>query len=315
MKRSSVGMQMIEGLSEKFGLDDAVENANKRVKSSYLKQANGFDAEYDSFCMSTHMVKVVSQVADCIKDNVAANFKFDSEGISIFAFYHSQTVCINVQMGKDFFDEKFSCDKQIFICLNLSTYAKKISMLQKCKVDKISFTNKDEDLMLFGQKEQDPTAEIALKSLNSDIEEIDLSDIDYKITIRLQSSEFSRLIDCMPANFTICFDSINGHLVFQSDEDLSRTKLPLRLEPEVVREIQKHESLKNYKQSFIKANMTYITKGAKLSEHVRVGFSQKQPLFVQYVISESSDLNPSNDSIVNMYFSPKVSDEIESEDI
>ena len=306
------GFEMMAGLSERLGIDDTEDRPTKRVKTTEVKESRPFDPKQDAFKMTTHMVKVISQVSDCFKDNVMANLQFDSEGINIFSLHHARTVCISTHLGRDLFSD-FSCEKEVYTSLNLIVLAKKIANLQKFKIQKLTFENKNEDLVLTGQTDGEPPARIRLKSLTSDVEELDLTEFDYSVPIRLLSSEFAKQIDCMPATFTIRMDSDNGHLVFLGNEDHSVTRLPMRLDTEVVEKIQKFPDVKDYHATFLKANLSAILKGAKLSEYVVVAFSQDSPLFVRYLLNESADLNPDNNSRVSMYFSPKLNEDLDDQ--
>jgi hypothetical protein len=314
IENMSKGLEMIAGLAEKLGIDEDVEDTRpiKRVRTSEVKESRPFDAKNDSFRMTTHMVKVVTQASDCFKDNVVANLQFDSNGINIFALYHSKTVCITTQFGRDLFSE-FSCEKEVHTSLNLLHLSKKIAILQKFKIQKLTFASLDDDLVLMGDNDNEPAGSIRMKSLTSDVEELDLSDFQYNVPIRLLSSDFSRLIDCMPATFHIKMDIEKGHLVFMGSEDHSVTRLPMKLDFEVLQRIKKYPDVADFQASFNKANLSAIMKGSKLSEFVIVAFSRDSPLFVQYVLNESSDLNPDNNSKVSMYFSPKLSEELDEE--
>ena len=158
------------------------------------------------------MVKVIAQISDCFKDNVVANLRFCDDGVNIFALYHSKTVCISTHIGRDMFSE-FMCEKEVYVSLNLMILAKKISNLQKFKIQKLTFENQDQDLVLIGQTDNGPPARIRLKALTSDVEELDL-DFEYSISIRFLSVEFAKQIECMPASFTIRMNCEQGELVF-----------------------------------------------------------------------------------------------------
>ena len=308
------GSDMMAVLSKQLGLEaEDQERPAKKVRTSDVIESREFDPKQDAFRMTTHMVKVIASVSECFKDNVMANIKFDMDGIHIFALYHSKTVCISTYLGKDLFTD-FLCEKEVYTSLNLMVFAKKIANLQKFKIQKLTFENKDSDLVLTGQTDGEPPAHVQLKSLSCDVEELDLNDFEYRVPIRLMSAEFAKLIDCMPPTFTIKMDADNGHLVFIGNEDHSITKLPMRLDKEVVEKIRAYPAVENYSATFVKANLGAILKGVKLSEYVIVAFSQDSPLFVRYILNESSDLNPDNNSRVSMYFSPKLNEDLDEED-
>jgi proliferating cell nuclear antigen PCNA len=314
MKRNinevSEGSKMLAGLSDALGIDDSDIRPTKTAKVTEVEQMRPFDPTNDAFKMTTHMLKVISGVADCFKDNVMANFRFDSEGVSIFSMHHARTVCITTHLGMDLFTD-FSCEKEVYTSVNLNVFAKKVEILNKYKIQKLTFENKNEDLVLTGQGDSKPTASVRLKALTSDVEEVDISEFHYDVPFRLQSAEFSKIIDCMPGTFTIRMDVENGHLVFVGNEDHSVTILPMHIDPEVIEKIKQFDDVRNYQATFVKSNISAIGRGCKLSEYVVVAFNQENPLFVRYILNESADLNPDNNSSISMYFSPKLNDDID----
>ena len=85
------------------------------------------------------------------------------------------------------------------------------------------------------------------------------------------------------------------------------------MEPDVVAKIQQHADVRDYRATFLKANIGAILKGAKIAEYVIVAFTQDSPLFVRYIINESSDMDPDQNSRVTMWFAPKLNDDLDFE--
>lgn len=306
------GEQMMLSLREKLGIDQFDDcPKRKKVKTINVTGVDKFDSKIDGFRMTTHMVKLICQLSDCFKDNVVANIKFNSTGITIFALYHCKTVCINTHIGADLFTEIF-CDKDVHIALNLMVLTKKISLLQKFKVPNITFHNEEDDLMISGERNGSP-ANVRLKGLVYEPEELDISEFEYNVPIRLKSSEFAKLIDCMPAVFSISLQIEKKVILFTGDDDSSVTKLQLKLDDDVIIPLKTFPEVCQYHSFFVKQNLMAIVKGAKLSEYVIVGLSKNAPLFVSYTLNESSKLDVSDRSKVNMYFSPKFCEDIEYE--
>jgi len=309
------GAVMISGLRESLGLDDNCGPLRKKPRVVVVaeEEARPFDPDQDAFQMTTHMVKLMSQVTDCFKDNVIANLQFDPGGIHLFSLHHARTVCISTFLGRDLFST-FRCEREVCTTLNLVVLAKKIAILQKFRIQKLIFANKGDDLVLAGQRDAEAPAEIRLKSLTSEVEELDLSAFKFDVVFRLISADLAKLIDCMPPVFSIEVNIDQGGLVFSGHDDHSVTRLSLRLDKNILLEIARFENVKNYKSTFIKANLSAIGKGAKLSEFAQVGLSSDSPLFVRYVLNESSDLDAKKNSSISMYFSPKLDDDIDEEE-
>lgn len=308
--KTTEGQKMMSNLREKFGIENIDNTPLKKVKSVNVTELDSFNAKFDSFYMKTNMVKLITQLADCFKDNVVANVKFDNTGINIFALYHCKTVCINTHIGTDLFVD-ICCEKDIYIAMNLMVLSKKISLLQKFKVPEITFKNKDGDLSISGNRNGSP-ANILIKGLIYDPEELDVGEFQYDVPIRVKSCELAKLIDCMPTDFSISLKLKEKHILFTGDDDSTITELQLKLEDDVVNRLNKYKSIRGYKASFVKQNVMAIVKGSKLCDYVIVGLNQNAPLFISYTISDDN-FDPKRRSQVDMYFSPKFSDDIEFE--
>jgi hypothetical protein len=109
-------------------------------------------------------------------------------------------------------------------------------------------------------------------------------------------------------------DCAGKQLVFEGKEDQSSIVLRLQIDEDIVREIQKYEDVATYKACFMKSYLQPIVKGAKLCNYAIISFRKDSPLFVRYIINESSDLNPTNNSKVSMYFSSKFDDDLDDDD-
>ncbi len=298
----TTGQKRMSNLSKRLNIDSSELEARKKIKTTQLYDTRVFDPTKDAFTMTTNMVKLLINLFDCFKDNIVANFVFDEHGINIFALYHSKTVAITTQIGRDLFSD-FRCEKEVYTSLSLSLIAKKFQILQKCKIHTLTFSSIEDDIAITGTAENGSPVDIRLKSLTADTEILDLSDFEYPVCIRVKSTDFARIYECMPSVFSITISIGNKSLVFVGDEDLSTTKLYIPLDDSTIDKIKEQSSLINYKCSFLKLNLKPIVSGSKLSEFVIIGLAPESPLFVRYTID--SNINPQNISQVSMYFSPK----------
>lgn len=310
------GLQALEELEDELGINS--HNVNKKykrqgcLKTSKIEEYTGFDPNNDAFSMTTQMVKRVGLVFETFKDNVECNIQFGTNGITVFALYYDKTVCICTHLGKDLFSE-FSCEKETLSCVNLNVFAKRLSTLQRFKPQKLTFSNEDQNLIITGYPEKGPSGKVIISSLTSVLEELDPSSFEYDVHIRVLSSDFAKRIDAMPPTFILRMDCDSNHLVFEGVEDLSSIVLRLEIDVEIVKEIEKFNDVANYRASFMKSYLQPIIKGAKLSTYAIISFRRDSPLFVRYIINESSDMNPENNSKISMYFSSKFDDDLEDE--
>jgi hypothetical protein len=288
-------------------MSDYLNLPNKRatIPTTSMTDTVTFESQVDVFWATTHLPKLLSHVFDVFKDNVTANLMFGSTGLSIFALYHCKTVCTITKLGRDIFSD-FSCPKEVLASVNLMVLAKKINTLLKFKANDITFKNDSDDLVLTGRNSQNKCAEIKLRPLDVELEELDVSNcFQYNVSFRVRSAELARYIECMPDSFEIYLDGSIGCLMFVGKEVYSVTKLPLMLDGCILSEINKYPDVKNYRASFTKHNLSFISKGVKLSDYAVVSISNDSPLCIQFVLLESSDLTETNQSTVTMYFSPQ----------
>jgi hypothetical protein len=308
IEEPSLALKSLDALQASLGITQTitknVKASNSNIQTNTVPVSRKFDPKEDGFFMSTQMVKRVCSVFDIFKDNVECNIQFSENGINVFALYYDKTVCICTHLGRDLFSE-FSCNKEVVSCVNLNVFAKKLSTLQLFKPQKITFSNRDHNLIITGYPENAAKGEALINSLSSSLEELDVTNYEYDVNIRVLSSEFAKMINAMPASFTLSMDCAAKQLVFEGKEDQSSILLRLDVDPDIVHEIEKYEDVANYKACFLSTYLQPIVKGSKMCTYAIIAFRRETPLFVRYIINESSDLNPENNSKISMYFASK----------
>ena len=307
------GKAKLADLCKELGIEDTVPPPQKRLKADTTK-THEFNPEVDNFNFSTACSRVILTVADVIRgNNIDGNFTFNDTGIKIWSLPSAQTVCIIVRLGPNMFSE-FTCSKEVCTTINLNVFFQKIWTLQKMKAQKLTFRNAGQDLELVGYSDNQPKSVICLKPLDNADEDVDgIAAMKYPVLVQLNAAELNRLIDGMPTVFTISIDFDDGCLVFTGVEDSSTTKLAMRLEENVIDTLHNCKASKGYRASFLKSSLACLTKAAKLSDCVNVGFVNDAPLFLQYTINESSDFKKERESNITIYVSAKINDDEEYE--
>jgi hypothetical protein len=287
-------------------LNDLNQSLNGEFCSAKLNQPTSLRdfQESDSFHMSTQMTKKIVDVFEVFKENTECNFKISKTGIDVISLFCDKTVYVCIRLGKTIYSE-LNCPTNVAYCVNLSILAKRLSMLNRFKPRRFVFGNKGVDLMISGFPDNQAAGRIVINSLSSLVEELDTSIFKYDVTIRTSAEELARVIDAMPATFSLNLDVEEKALVFHGTDELSSTFLTLRVSSEALDSISKSTTVQNYKASFLKNNLMSLVRASKLSSFVVLGLHNKNPLFASYIITESCDLNPQHDSRVCLYFSPK----------
>lgn len=254
-----------------------------------------FDPAIDKIFIKTNMVKLLNKIVNCFKDNVDASIKFSPDGIMITSLHHSHTVLHTTQLGREMFTS-FECDKIFHTWLNLQTFAKKTSLLEKHRSPSITFQLEEDDLVISCP----PGVKVLLKAIDSELEFADVSKWNYNIATRLNSEEFCKMVTSMPDEFVIHFDVERRCLVFSGDEDLSRTELAMPIDAEIIEHVKKLPEFDSFRVKIKKKMMGAVMRGEKLARHLIVGFAPDCPLLVRYELNKSVD-SRYPDSTVTMY--------------
>lgn len=284
------------------------ESRKKNVSRNISSDIRFFDVDKDRFHISTHMVKMFSYILDCMKDKVVGMIRFGPGGMNIFALYSSRTVCVSTSIGKELFST-FECSNDVHMSVDLQVFAKKLNGMQRFKIEKLTFKNFHDELLVTGESENQSPSEIQIRSLIPEFEELDVESVSYKVSICVRTSELIRHIDYMPPLFSISIEDNCSHIVFTGKEIQCTTRSKMYLEPEIQEEVRKYPAVKNYSGTFIKSNLSPIVRGSKLSEHVLISLSDGMPLFVRYMLNEKAGGDRSNESYVSMYFSPRLEED------
>lgn len=313
LSNATVGSAMMDGLSNFLGLGDDGEKAPPQIITSVeVENARNFDHSVDSFKFTTHMLRLINDVVSSLvsSNQTAANFRFDSKGITITSFLHANTVCYLAFLGKDLFSQ-YSCNKEVHTSLFLKKFAENFSLLRNLNVETITFENNGDDLVLRGQRKNKPDQEVELKSLLEDgCNPLEIAgSFTYEVPFRLLSKEFIAVVQGMPPSFTIQVECSKKQLIFRGTEDHSTATLALSLDTKVIETIKGHPEVQNFRADFMKSNLAQVLKMAKLSEHVTLGLASNCPLFVRVNFNEGEC-----PSTVDIYVSSKVDESELDED-
>jgi hypothetical protein len=232
---------------------------------------------------------------------------FSVNGLELRAMYNDKTVYVVVHFGKTVFSElSCSCDKPVPFCVNLNTLAKKMNIIKKFKPKKITFERNDNLLIVKGITELRAPSTITLNSIVDGVQDLKTGLFQYDTLIRISSDELKDTIESMPSEFTIRFDTENKCLQFEGSDDLSSVSLSVGLSDDMVTQARMFESVLGYRACFLKSALGHLIRASKLSAFVSLGLKSDQPLFATYTITESCDLKTANNSVANLYFSPKI---------
>lgn len=114
-------------------------------------------------------------------------------GISLQAMDNSHVSLVALNLRADGF-EKFRCDRNLSMGMNLSSMAK----ILKCAENNDVITMKAQDdadtvTFVFEANNQEKVSEFEMKLMNLDSEHLGIPDTDYSVVVKMPSSEFQRI--------------------------------------------------------------------------------------------------------------------------
>ena len=305
MKRevTDVGLEQLESITKKIKSSNTtnIRTVNINVKGE------DFETKTNSFYIATQMVRRLVSIFEIMKEEVDCNLKVSNDGLDMFTLYSDKTVAIFVHFDRDIFSEfDVRGEAPVVMCLNLSVLAKKLTVLQKFKPQKISLSICDHKLNLAGYNDEGNCGTVSLDSISTLIDDLDTENFQYQVLIALSSARLQKSLDCMPAIFSIHMDCTNNNIRFEGKEEMSKTTLCIPLGGDVIDEVKKHPSIASYSGVFHKLYLAPLIKSCKLSKYVTIGLHQEAPLFCRITIVDS--IGTEDDSSVSMYFAPRFGD-------
>jgi len=245
--------------------------------------------------------KLLESIKDLVTD---ANFDCSSTGISLQAMDSSHVSLVNVFLRSDGF-EKFRCDRNIALGINLASMAKVL----KCAGNDDSITIKADDTgdvatFMFESPKSDKISDFEMKLIDIDGEHLSIPDTEYSAVIRMPSAEFQRISrDLTIIGDTVVISASKEGVKFSVSGDLGSGNIMVRQEatvdkPEDSTVINLQE---NVSQTFALRYLNFFTKATPLSGTVTLSMSKDIPLVVEYQIASMG--------YIRFYLAPKIEED------
>ncbi|CAJ1020848.1 Proliferating cell nuclear antigen, N-terminal domain/Rad9 [Leishmania utingensis] len=278
------------------------------------------------------------RLIECINGLVnEANFDCNPGGLSIQAMDSSHVALVHMLLRDDCF-VKYQCERNIILGLNLASLAKVLKIVDSN--DSLSLRHDDDsDVVTLTSENPEKTrkCEYQLKLLEIEAESMGIPEMDYRSTVTLNSSEFSKIVRDMQVfgdtvtiaiskegvKFSSSGDVGQGYTFLQAagvsdrsakSEVKSEVKAETRDENDdgpISRKYNKAEGGNGaigvevtleepITLSFALRFMGIFAKGSTLSERVTLKFAKDSPCMVEYGID--------NVGYLRYYLAPKVDD-------
>ena len=236
-----------------------------------------------------------STVIDVIKDFITdGNLKFHGSGIGMNSI-DANHICLCIfNISKNLFSD-FLCDELVRIGVNINS----LSKILKCSFNKETLTIYLEDCessqlqLQFGEK---PTAIFEINLIALDIEEKDLSHLEYDNMVCIKFEKFASIIkDLQIIGETTVITCEHNKLVFSTEGDMGN--LNIELQEEDIKEITINEK---YSEMFSLKYLNSFIKGSGLNEYITIYFKKETPLM--FDISLEMD----DESYLRFFLAPKI---------
>ena len=238
---------------------------------------------------------VFSTIIDVNKELITdGNLKLHGNGIGMNSIDANHICLCDFNLDKIMFDE-FLCDELVNIGININS----LSKVLKCSSCKESLTLELEDcdsssLQLKFGKNQNTTFEINLIDL--DIEEIDLSHLEYGNSICLKFDKFASIIkDLQIIGENVTISCKENKINFITEGDMGN--LNIELEQSDIKDISINEE---YSDMFSLKYLNSFTKAVHLSEYITIYFKNETPM------SFDISLDPEEKSYLRYFLAPKI---------
>merc|ERR1719408_1010192 len=230
------------------------------------------------------------------------NFDVSEKGISVQSMDSSHVALVGLMLRESAFME-YKCDRATSLGINIESLSKVFKLCGPSDSLKIRYAN-DTDQISFQceSQEDDRISDFDLKLMEIESEQMEIPEQQYKVVVRLPSSEFLKICrDLKEFGETIQISASKEGLRFSVQGDVGAGNVMLK-----PRDAEKEEdkiSLTVHEPvtaSFALRYLNNFAKAAPLCGTVELGMSPEQPLSVRY------DLEVRENGHLQFYLAPKV---------
>ncbi|XP_040583916.1 proliferating cell nuclear antigen [Lepeophtheirus salmonis] len=249
---------------------------------------------------------LLKKVLESLKDLLSeATWDAADSGITLQAMDNSHVSLVSVSLRAEGFD-KFRCDRQLSLGMNLTSMAK----ILKCASNNDVITLKAQDMspdsvsFVFESPNGDRVSDYEMKLMNLDAEHLGIPDTDYAAVVRMPSTEFSRVVKDLSQfgeSLLICVTKEGVKFSSAGDIGVGNIKLAQTASVDKEDEAVSVEMQEPVSLTFACNYLNMFTKATCLSPRVTLSMSPDVPLVVEYAIGDIGH--------IRYYLAPKIEDD------
>jgi len=243
--------------------------------------------------------KVVDAMKDLCKD---VNFDCSEKGIQVQSMDSSHVALVSLLLRESAFGD-FKCDRPTSLGMNVDSLSKIFKMCGPNDSLKLRYQN-DADTLNFQceSSDDDRIADFDLKLMQIEAEHMEIPEQQYKVVVRLPSSEFQKICrDLKEFGETMQISASKEGIKFSVAGDVGSGNVMLKPreseKPEEKVVLTVHEPVT---ATFALRYLVNFAKAAPLCGSVELGLGPDAPLLVKY------DLETSDNGHMQFYLAPKI---------
>merc|ERR1712062_321608 len=243
--------------------------------------------------------KVVDAMKDLCKD---INFDCSEKGLQVQSMDSSHVALVSLLLRESAFSE-FKCDRPTSLGMNVDSLAKILKMCGTSDSLKLRW-RANADIINFQceNNEDDRIADFDLKLMQIESEHMEIPEQQYKVVVKLPSSEFQKICrDLKEFGETLQMSASKEGIKFSVAGDVGSGNVMLK-----PREAEKPEDKvtltvnEPVTATFALRYLVNFSKAAPLCGVVELGLGPDAPLLVRY------DLDKADNGFMQFYLAPKI---------
>mmetsp|Transcript_83539 Transcript_83539/g.269290 ORF Transcript_83539/g.269290 Transcript_83539/m.269290 type:complete len:259 (-) Transcript_83539:172-948(-) len=242
--------------------------------------------------------KVVDAIKDLCKD---VNFDCSEKGIQVQSMDSSHVALVSLLLRESAFSE-FKCERPMSLGMNVESLSKILKMCSPSDTLKVRWQSGTDTVSFQCEGGEDRIADFDLKLMQIESEHMEIPEQQYKVVVKLPSSEFQRICrDLREFGETMQIKASKEGITFSVQGDLGAGNVLLKPreadKPEDRVSLTVHEPVT---ATFALRYLVNFSKAAPLCGSVELGLGADAPLLVKY------DLENADNGHMQFYLAPKI---------
>mmetsp|Transcript_25437 Transcript_25437/g.64617 ORF Transcript_25437/g.64617 Transcript_25437/m.64617 type:complete len:259 (-) Transcript_25437:205-981(-) len=242
--------------------------------------------------------KVVDAIKDLCKD---VNFDCSEKGIQVQSMDSSHVALVSLLLRESAFSE-FRCERPMSLGMNVESLSKILKMCSPSDTLKVRWQSGADTVSFQCEGGEDRIADFDLKLMQIESEHMEIPEQQYKVVVKLPSSEFQRICrDLREFGETMQIKASKEGITFSVQGDLGAGNVLLKPreadKPEDRVSLTVHEPVT---ATFALRYLVNFSKAAPLCGSVELGLGPDAPLLVKY------DLENADNGHMQFYLAPKI---------